>query len=266
MIQMYDSIQSNIPSNAEAVAGYTGGHWPTFTTFQREFPQLDKAGRVLSIAVTASAWGRCLDIENGDAVPSQAPGWLKTKADRTHGLPVLYTSASEVSAVVGACQGAGIQRNEYLIWSAHYGFKHVCSPSGCGYPQADGTQFNDLALGRNLDESLLNDNFFAPAVIPDPNHYHWFSTGLEVLGPKRLPLHELDIVQQYDTLRRQPKRHVIRLRQLRGYLKLLADAVYEAHRISQSSTVIAERSWDFRNRGWRFQQLAKRANGEQVVK
>ena len=164
---MYDSITvADIPADAPAVAGYVGGHWPTYNEIVVRFPHAHH----LSIAVTASQHARCLDCEPGDASPAQAPSWFINHADRTQGRPVLYGSASAVNQIVQAMSHAGIARAEYLIWSAHYTFReHVCSPSTCGYPQADGTQWTDKSHGRNLDQSICEDYFFSagsPAPTP----------------------------------------------------------------------------------------------------
>ena len=160
-ITMWDSITiSEIPANAEAVAGYTSGHWPTYPELVKRFPH----AHVLSIAVQASQRARCLDCEPGDASVAQAPQWFRTLADRTQGPPVLYTSASSVGQLIAAMAGAGIKRSEYLIWSAHYTFKeHICAPGTCGYLPADATQWTDKALGRNLDQSICSDHFFPGA-------------------------------------------------------------------------------------------------------
>lgn len=165
-IVMYDSIDlSQFPANPQAVAGYVGGHWPTYNELVQKFPHAYH----LSIAVQASQRARCLDVEPGDATPAQAPGWFETHADRSQGLPVLYASASSIHQVVSAMAGAGIGRGEYLLWSAHYNFhEHICSPGGCGYPAADATQWTDKALGHNLDQSACADYFFGPAPAPAP--------------------------------------------------------------------------------------------------
>jgi hypothetical protein len=62
--------------------------------------------------------------------------------------------AAQVKAMMG-------DRN-YLLWSAHYnGRPHVCSPSECGYPAADATQWADKGPnGENVDQSLLSDKFY----------------------------------------------------------------------------------------------------------
>lgn len=166
MITMFDSIDlSQFPPNPEAVAGYTGGHWPTYSELVKRYPRAHH----LSIAVQANQHGRCLDVEPGDASNSQAGGWLDHYADKSQGPPVLYTSASNVNAMK---QTVGGSHGHYLIWSAHYTFReHICAPDGCGYPTADATQWTDKALGHNLDQSLCRDYFFpgaSPAPTPTP--------------------------------------------------------------------------------------------------
>lgn len=165
-VRMYDSIElDQFPANPEAVAGYVGGKWPTYEPLCAKFPNAHH----LSIAVTASQRARCLDIEPGDASPAQAPGWFHNYADRSQGLPVLYTSASQVAGLVATMTAAGITRERYLIWSAHYTHsEHICGV-GCGYHAADATQWTDKALGRNLDQSLCSPAFFGTGFLtPTP--------------------------------------------------------------------------------------------------
>lgn len=158
-VAMFDSINlDQIPHDAQAVAGYVGGNWPTFHQIPGRWPHAYH----LSIAINASERARCLDIETGDAVAGQAPGWFQRHADHSAGKPVLYTSASNIQNVITTMNRARIGRDRYLIWSAHYTHsEHICAPHGCGYPQADATQFTDNALGRNLDQSICAPGFFA---------------------------------------------------------------------------------------------------------
>ena len=49
------------------------------------------------------------------------------------------------------------------LWSAHYGLgEHICGPNSCKALsiEADGTQWTSSALGRVLDQSELQSNFF----------------------------------------------------------------------------------------------------------
>jgi hypothetical protein len=182
-IDMIDSIQAPattgapIPQailKAQAIAGYIAGNsWPTWGPYVAARPDLLAAGRAVSITLTCRARARCLDIESGGATPPEAPGWYRDYADRTFGLPILYTYASQVQDVINAMSAAGIPRGDYLIWSAHpSGGRHICGPDaygaghGCGYPQSDGTQY--ATLQGNCDISIMAAHCFTPAPLPKP--------------------------------------------------------------------------------------------------
>lgn len=163
---MYDSINiSQIPADATAAAGYTSGNWPTFNALRERFPH----AHLLSIAVNASADADCLDVEMGDATPGQATGWIKRQLARKVHRPAIYANASTMPGVLQALTASGIARSSVRLWSAHYDGLHICGPASCRYPgvpACDGTQWTKSALGRDLDESVLLDDFFATA--PEP--------------------------------------------------------------------------------------------------
>lgn len=164
-LTMFDSIDlTQIPSNAEAVAGYVNGKWPTYHELGSKFPKAHK----LSIAVTADHDAECLDIENGDATNADAPAWVKRQKVTK---PVVYTSVSNAEALLKELAAAGIQRDHIRLWTAHYTMKaHICD-SKCGFGfmgAADATQYSDKALGRNLDASLVSDGFFPAPPKPAP--------------------------------------------------------------------------------------------------
>jgi hypothetical protein len=76
------------------------------------------------------------------------------------------------SAILPMLSQANIARSAVRLWSAHYGLgEHICGPSSCGaVPVAvDGTQWTSSALNLNLDQSLLESNFFStdPSVITE---------------------------------------------------------------------------------------------------
>ena len=151
-VTMYDSIEvSAIPANAEAVAGYVGGKWPTYHSLLVKFPD----AKHLSIAVNAEEDAVCLDIEAGDANPSQAPAWVRKQHSRGVKRPVLYASLSAMPEVKQALVADHIKRSEFRLWAAHYTYKPHIEP---GY---DATQWTDKALGRNLDCSLCSPSFFS---------------------------------------------------------------------------------------------------------
>jgi hypothetical protein len=158
---MYDSVTlDQVPGDAPAVAGYVGGRWPTYGQLARRVPH----ARRLSIAVNAGEDADCLDVEPGDAVIAQAAGWVRRQVGRGVKRPVLYTSVSQLQALVDALERAAIPRGHVRLWSAHYTMRpHLCGPD-CGFglqEHADATQYTDRALGRNLDESLCTAGFWA---------------------------------------------------------------------------------------------------------
>ncbi|MFI5081698.1 MAG: hypothetical protein ACHQCE_11540, partial [Streptosporangiales bacterium] len=118
-LTMYDSTNvDTLPHGADAYAGYVQGAFPTFASLERLFT----AGGIhlLSIAVFASGDADCLDIESRDATIAQAPGWVKRQLARGAHRPCLYTSVSNMDALVTTLGGAGISRAEVRLWSAHY--------------------------------------------------------------------------------------------------------------------------------------------------
>lgn len=153
---MYDSVSTGlIPADAKAVALYIDGDFRNWGS--RKFK-----ANLLSIAVHADHDAACLDIENGDATPDQAPAWVRRQLARGQYRPVLYSARDNMPAVLEALRAAGINRKSVRLWSAHIGIgPHICSGVSCGAGfTADGTQWTFTARGLNLDESLLDDGFF----------------------------------------------------------------------------------------------------------
>ena len=143
--RMWDSIEpALIPANAVAVAGYVGGHWPTFPDLLQRFPHAAH----LSIAVSAREDAHCLDVEVGDAVPDEAPGWLRRQWERGVKRPWLYANASTWAAMAPILRESAVKRGQYRVWVADpTGVPHIVEGS-------DATQYDWHALGRNLDVSL----------------------------------------------------------------------------------------------------------------
>lgn len=270
-VQMFDSISVNqIPASAPAVAGYVGGTWPTYLRLLEVFPRAYH----LSIAVNAGEDAECLDIEGGDAVPDQAPAWVRRQEARGVRRPVVYASVSSMQTVLAALQSNGIQPTAVRLWTAHYtGHPHVCSSHSCGYglsTGSDATQWTDRALNLNLDESLCNDSFFGPPPPPpDPHHYDRYAVGpfpFRDAGGKILKLNERAIVEEYDHLRIHGRMNAERLNELRVLITFLRKRVwYVAHRDVRTGAKLPEVDWGSYHRGWRWQMLLARSRGEQVV-
>lgn len=118
MRTMYDSVTpGNIPVSAQMVAGYvspsgyawSASGWARFpnSTQVKITPQVSHTG--LGIHV--------LDVESGDATPTQAPGWAK--AQRALGqVPTIYCSASVWGQVQAAFNAQGVAQPNY--WIAAY--------------------------------------------------------------------------------------------------------------------------------------------------
>lgn len=169
MLMFDDVTVSLIPKNAQAVAGYSDGHYQTWKQILEDFPH----AKHLQIAVFGQDNGDCLDVEPHDASITQAAAWVKRQLagwkSKHHDvrLPVVYTSASWAQSLVNALAKAGLkQGTHYLLWTAHYNpalGEHLCS--GRCTPglrvTADATQFTDHALNRSLDESICSPGFFA---------------------------------------------------------------------------------------------------------
>ena len=188
---MYDAIHlasfAGI-TNADAFAGYVDGRWPTFPLLDALAPP---GTHLLSIAVFAIDNADCLDIETGDATNAQAPEWVSRQLHAGASRPCLYTSASNVGALVTAMRG--FSRSQYRIWSAHYSGKHTCGPASCGAAPVpcDGTQWTDASHGRSLDESVLADDFFGsdppPAVTSQEIEMFPITTGQDAVTPVPIP-------------------------------------------------------------------------------
>lgn len=150
-VTMYDSVDiSQIPKGAEAVAGYVGGNWPTYNSLLKAFPNAHH----VSIAVNVSEDAECLDVENGDATPSEAPTWVHRQHERHVERPILYANLSTMPAVKQALSSENVSRSNVRLWVAEYTYKPHIPP---GF---DACQWTDKALGRNLDCSLCTPTFF----------------------------------------------------------------------------------------------------------
>lgn len=151
---MYDGITvSALPTGAPLYAGYLDGHWPTVAALRARFPK----ARIVEIAVFASTHaGHVLDVEPGDATPSQAVAWVKAR--RAAGAdPTIYCNASTWPVVRAAFRVAGVAEPHY--WIAQYDGKPVI-PAG-----AVAKQYQNTA---GWDRSIVAD--YWPGVDPKPQN------------------------------------------------------------------------------------------------
>ena len=112
---MFDSVDpASVPADSTMVAGYVNGTYANLPGLRARFPH----ALVVGISVTADAdAGVVLDVETGDAAPTEAPGWvLKRRAAGVD--PTVYCNASTWPAVSSAFTAAGVAAPHY--WIADY--------------------------------------------------------------------------------------------------------------------------------------------------
>src|SRR5262249_53876649 len=92
-VTMYDGINSDAATiakdfpNAAIVAGYVNGAYKWSTADWDRFPHATH----VQITITASAnTGDVLDVEAGDASPSQTAGWIKLRKSAGYHRPTIY--------------------------------------------------------------------------------------------------------------------------------------------------------------------------------
>jgi len=145
---MYDTVTASvIPSGAQMVAGYDDGAYRWSAADWARFPNAVH----VHIAVHPSTnSGHVLDVERGDASPSEAPGWVLMRRQAGQH-PTVYCSLAVWDAVRAAFRAAGVVEPEY--WIAAY--------PGIGaklYPGSVAHQYADVGpAGENVDVSVVAD-------------------------------------------------------------------------------------------------------------
>lgn len=240
------------------LAGYVGGWWPTFHPMVIAYPNLYKAGRIVSYAVSESEDADWCDCEKGDLTVPQVLAWLPRQFARGHKKPGVY--ASEDTWVNGGLLSALNHYGENIVRiCAWYTFHAAINDSW-----ADCQQFTDRYAGRNLDGNVARTSLFAPGPpVLNQLHYDRFHHG-PFHSAKWGALDERLIVEHYDRAREHPDRNKHYLPVLQARLKWLADRVWGvAHHPPGPN---GKPTWGLFHRGWRYQQLIHRAHGQQFVK
>ena len=150
---MYDSVNAGaIPADAVMVAGYVDGLFKWSTVDWSRFPHAVK----VQIAVFASTnSGQVLDVEDGNAAPTQAPGWvLKRRAAGVD--PTVYCSMSLWPKVRQAFIAAKVVEPHY--WIAAY--------PGNGAQLYKGSVAHQYASNSKFDTSVVAD--YWPGIDPKP--------------------------------------------------------------------------------------------------
>lgn len=159
---LYDSTDASIIPPNPLLAGYINGRYPSYYQMVLNNP----TSTVLSITVKAHntdgayVVADILDIESGDATPSEAPGW--TQAMRALSRPIIWNYCSRLGTwpdTKAAYLSNGIPTPDF--WIADYtGQPHLV-------PGSVATQWTDH-LGQ-YDISLTNGSWpLSPLVPPSP--------------------------------------------------------------------------------------------------
>lgn len=156
MRTMYDTIDvMSLPDGADLYAGYDDGAWPDADAIAAKFP----GKPVVRITTNpADDFGDCLDVENGDASPTDAPAWVAKR--RAAGAdPSVYCSLDPWPTIRQAFAAANVPEPHY--WVAAYP-----GPGPVLIPGAVAHQYASPSTGSpgNYDVSVVAD--YWPGVDP----------------------------------------------------------------------------------------------------
>jgi hypothetical protein len=158
-----------IPPTATIIGVYVDGRYADLDAAKAKFPHTT----FVTIAVNSKDDADVLDVESGDATNADVYAWLVRQLKRGVYRPVIYTSVSNIDALMLTMTANGfVHGKDFRLWSAHYGAgEHICGPNTCKLTKTacDWTQFTSTALGKSLDESDLGASaptFTAPKAAP----------------------------------------------------------------------------------------------------
>lgn len=162
MTTLYDSVSASaIPTTAQVVAGYVDG---LYRWSDADWARFANAQKVRIAVFPSTNDGFVLDVEDGDATPSEAPGWVKMRRAAGVTNATIYCSRSVVPSVLAAFDAQGVARP--LIWDADWtGAPHL-------NPGSVATQYaNPPSSGGDFDLSMTDGTWPAttPPIPPAPH-------------------------------------------------------------------------------------------------
>jgi hypothetical protein len=262
LITQYDAVDlTHIPANPQAVAGYVGGQWPDYSVLVERFPNaLHK-----SIAIAADEDADILDVERGDARIDEAVGWFKRQIANGHQRPGFYADQSDMEELIGVLQKAGLKRSQYTLWVAKLSDVAPNPPFVFG---ADADQYSWFTpSGDALDYSICRESFWTKTPSPAAKNrvnYSKFHQGEFDIHKEKL--NEVNTVKNYDRLRSIEKptaKEKTELAITKVRLLWLAERVdFVAHHPLNKKK---KPTWKDFHRGWRYQQLMHRAQGQRFI-
>lgn len=162
---MYDSTTPQIiPADAEMVAGYVNGEFAWQPADWDRFPHAVK----VHITIMAVNEAGVLDVETGDVIPAQAPGWVKARRQSGLARPTLYVNRSDAQQVIDACTADGLKAGvDYWLWLATLDGTATTDLPGVVAIQNKGA----TALGFNADSSVVLDPTWHPSPLTDQQRF-----------------------------------------------------------------------------------------------
>lgn len=158
---MRDSTTAaDIPGHGlDLVAGYGNGRYKWADADWQRFPGI---GHVYIDVDGSRPDCGVLDVEQGDAPPSQAPVWVKARLALPHAYPpVLYCNRSMLTPLFNAMNAAGLHVvRDFRLWVATLdGTKTLPDMTGVAAVQYAGENLT----GGHYDESIVyDDTWHAP--------------------------------------------------------------------------------------------------------
>lgn len=156
MRTMYDAVTpSNIPADAQMVAGYVDGRYAWSAADWARFPG------AVRVRIAVFPWtndGHVLDVERGDATPAQAPGWVQRR--RAAGVdPTVYCGLASAgyswADVRAAFQAQGVPEPHYWI-AAYPGIGAALYPGSVAHQYANPGPY-DLSVVADYWPGVDND-------------------------------------------------------------------------------------------------------------
>lgn len=163
---MYDSTTAgDCPRDGDLYAGYIDGRYADYGAMVQDFP--DRGHVRISVDASGSA-ADVLDVENGDATPAQAPGWVGRQRALGTARPTLYCNRGNEGAVDQALHDAGVAAGDAAFWIATLDGTMVSGATAHGYPIVACQSEGSAQTGGHYDRSVVFDAAWPGAAAPAP--------------------------------------------------------------------------------------------------
>src|ERR1051326_834381 len=168
---MYDSTTAgDCPDDGDLYAGYIDGHYNDYGAMVEAFPGKEH------VRISVNAFGPdadVLDVENGDATPEQAPGWVSRQHAAGVAVPTVYCNRGNEGAIDQALHDAGIATDRVAFWLATLDGEEVTGTTAHGYAIVACQIEGQAMTGKHYDRSIVYDDgwpgHFASPPAPAPS-------------------------------------------------------------------------------------------------